>query len=189
MDATRIPYSAYRMLVSLDSDGKCNWMTKLRLLLHETGFGYVSLTQGVGDEQHFIRIFRQRLTDIHFQEWAAGLNASSRFDLYREFKTALNAETYLDCIKQKCFRDCLVRIRLGISNLKVHKNRYARSEELMDNDCPFCPGMQDNDCPFCPGMQDNDCPFCPCMHAGQRTALVLCVQEIREDKTEHAEKY
>ena len=73
------------------------------------------------------------------------MNASGRFDLYREFKTALNAETYLDCIKQKCFKDCLVRIRLGISNLKVHKNRYARSEVLMDNDCPFCPGMQDNE--------------------------------------------
>jgi len=58
MDATRIPYQGCRMLVSLDSNGKCNWVTKLRLLLHETGFGYVWLTQGVGDEQHFIRIFR-----------------------------------------------------------------------------------------------------------------------------------
>ena len=99
MDATRIPYQAYRMLVSLDGDGKCNWVTKLRLLLHETGSGYVWLTQGVGDELHFIRILRHRLTDIHFQEWVAGLNASSRFHLYREFKTAVNAETYLDCIK------------------------------------------------------------------------------------------
>ena len=92
MDATRIPYQASRMLVSLDSDGKCKWVTKLR---HETGFGYVWLTQGVG----VIRIFRQRLTDINFQDWVAGLNASSRLHHYREFKTALNAETYLDCIK------------------------------------------------------------------------------------------
>ena len=112
MDATHIPYQAYRMLVYLDSDGKCNWVTKLRLLLHETGFGYVWLTQGVGDEQHFIRIFRQRLTEINFQDWVAGLNASSWFDHYREFKTVLNAEMHLDYIKQKCFRDCLVCIRL-----------------------------------------------------------------------------
>ena len=120
-------------------------MTKLRLLLHETGLGYVWLTQGVGDELHFSRIFRQRLADINFQDLVAGLNASSRFDHYREFKTALNAETHLDCIKQKCFRDCFVRIRLGISNLKVHKNRYARNDVPQDNDCPFCPGMQDNE--------------------------------------------
>ena len=39
----------------------------------------------------------------------------------------------------------MVRIRLGISNLKVHKNRYAMSDILLDNDCPFCPGMQDNE--------------------------------------------
>ena len=108
-------------------------MTKLRLLLHETGSGYVWLTQGVGDELHFIRIFRQRLTEINFQDWVAGLNASSWFDLCRQFKTAVNAEIYLDCIRQKCSRDCLVRVRLGISNLKVH-NQYARSDVPQDNE-------------------------------------------------------
>ena len=129
----------------MDSDGKCNWVAKLRLLMNETGFGYLWLTQRVGEELHFIRIFRHRLTDINFQDWVAGLNASSRFDHYREFKTALNEEMYLDCIKQKCFRDFLVRIRLGISNLKVQKNRYARSDVPQDKDCPLCPGMQDNE--------------------------------------------
>jgi len=54
-------------LVSLDSDGKCIWVTKLRLLLHETVFGYVWLTQGVGDEQDYSNL--QRLTDIHFHDW------------------------------------------------------------------------------------------------------------------------
>ena len=39
----------------------------------------------------------------------------------------------------------MVRKRLGISNLKVRKNRYARSDMLLDNDCPFCLGMQDNE--------------------------------------------
>ena len=43
------------MLIFLDSDGKSDWMTKLRLLLHETGFGYMWLTQGVGDEQHYLQ--------------------------------------------------------------------------------------------------------------------------------------
>ena len=54
---------------------------------------------------------------------------------------------YLDCVKQEAFRDCLVRVRLGISNLKVHKNRsrYARSDVMPDSDCPVCPGFQDNE--------------------------------------------
>ena len=42
----------------------------------------------------------------------------------------------------------MVRIRLSISNFKVQKNRYARSEVLMDNNCPFCPGMQENELHF-----------------------------------------
>ena len=105
---------------------------------------------GVDDEQHFIRISLQTETANKYQfpelGHLAGLNASSRFDHYREFKTALNAEMYLDCIKQKCFRDCLVRISdwVLVISVKVHKNRYARSDVLL-NDCPFCPGMQGNE--------------------------------------------
>ena len=57
----------------------------------------------------------------------------SRANPYSEFKTALNAEIYLDCLKQEAFRKCLVRVRLGISNLNVHKNRYARGDVLPDN--------------------------------------------------------
>ena len=53
-----MPKQAYPMLPYVDSAGKSNWMTKLRLLLHETGFGSVWLTQGAVDEQHFLRIFR-----------------------------------------------------------------------------------------------------------------------------------
>ena len=34
------------------------------------------------------------VTDINFQDWVAGLNLSSRFDHYLEFKPAQNAETY-----------------------------------------------------------------------------------------------
>ena len=49
MDENRIPKQACAILVSLDSDSKSNWVTKLRLPLHETGFGYVWLTQDVGN--------------------------------------------------------------------------------------------------------------------------------------------
>lgn len=58
MDENCMPKQAYPMLPYVDSAGKSNWMTKLRLLLHETGFGHVWLTQGTVDEQHFLRIFR-----------------------------------------------------------------------------------------------------------------------------------
>ena len=62
---------------------------------------------------------------------------------YRKFKLVLEPEKYLDSIRQKCFRDALVRLRLGISNINVHKNRYKRNDLLTLNNCPFCPEVED----------------------------------------------
>ena len=39
----------------------------------------------------------------------------------------------------------LVRVRLGISNLKVHKDRYVRSDIAQENDCPICPGFREHE--------------------------------------------
>ena len=91
-------------------------------------------------------LFKSSQTDRYtFPRLVAGLNASSRFDHYREFKTALNAETYLHRLLKANMLQGLVRIGLGISDLKVHENRYVRSGVLLDNDCPLCPGMQDKE--------------------------------------------
>ena len=82
---------------------------------------------------------------MNLQGWVAGLNRSSSFDYCREFNTASNAEMYLDCVKQEAIRDCLGRVRSGISNPKVHYSRYASGDVLPDNDCPFCPEFEDNE--------------------------------------------
>ena len=41
MCETRLPYAAYLMLLHLDEQGKINWVTKVRLALFRSGFGYV----------------------------------------------------------------------------------------------------------------------------------------------------
>ena len=55
----------------------------------------------------------------------------------------------LDSIRLKCFRDALIRFRLGISDINVHKNRYKASDLPTGNDCPFCPGVEENECRLC----------------------------------------
>ena len=89
-----IPNQAYRTLVTMDRNGKYNWVTKVILLLQTTVVGYAWLAQGVGNESRFVQTFRQRLLGINSQDWEAGLNASSGFDLYRDFKTMPNPEYY-----------------------------------------------------------------------------------------------
>ena len=41
MDPKRLPNQAYHMLRSLDSCGKCNWVSSVRSLLQSVGFGDV----------------------------------------------------------------------------------------------------------------------------------------------------
>ena len=72
----------------------------------------------------------------------AGINSSERFIQYRKFKPVLEPEKYLDSIRHKCFRDTLVRLGLGISDINVHKNRYKRNDQLALNNCPFCPEVE-----------------------------------------------
>jgi hypothetical protein len=141
MDQSRLPKQALQMLTTLDSNGKINWVSKLKSLLFQSGFGHVWTNQSVGDEKGFVLVLKQRLVDMYLQDWNSCLNLSQRYDEYRLFKQGLYLETYLDCLNIKCFRDTLVRVRLGISNLRVHKNRY---KNYAVNRCPFCPA-EDNE--------------------------------------------
>ena len=36
-----------------------------------------------------------------------------------------------------------MRLRLGISDINVHKYRYKRNDLLAVNNCPFCPEVED----------------------------------------------
>lgn len=121
MDEKRLPKQAYKMLLNLDSVGKHNWVSELKFLLNRTGFGFVWLAQGVGNVNQFCKEFKQRLIDMNMQDWESKINSSERYSLYRYLKSDLGPEMYLDCFKQKCFRDALIRFRMGISNLKIHK--------------------------------------------------------------------
>ena len=98
------------MLCTLDENGKKYWVTLFRL-----GYGFVWLNQGVATEQHFIEQLKQRFIDVYSQEWMVNLRESTRFDTYILFKTSIKYETFLDLVRVKCFRDALIRFRLGIT--------------------------------------------------------------------------
>ena len=109
---------------------------------------------------------------------------SDRFTQYRKFKSVLEPEKYLDSIRQKCFRDALIRFRLGISDINVHKNRCKAS--VYGNDCPFCPGVEENECHLCfkcsmyndirPDVMKNVEPY-------QESALLARLMYSRDDGT------
>ena len=116
MDNSRLPYQAYKMLCTLDENGKKNWVTTVRQTLFHPEYGFVWLNHGVATEQRFIAQLKQRFIDVYSQEWLANLRGSTRFDMYILFKTSIRYETYLDSVRVKCFRGALIRFRLGITN-------------------------------------------------------------------------
>ena len=145
LNLDRLPRQAYQLLVSLDEKGKSNWITKLKMLLFQTGFGVAWINQGVGNEKSFILALKQRLLDMYAQGWNSVINDSPRYAIYKLFKQAITCETYLNCITIKSFRDSMTRFRLGISTLKTHKNRYTRDNRIGINCCPFCPDVVDDE--------------------------------------------
>jgi len=189
MDEGRLPKQAYKMLVALDINGKLNWVTKLRTLICRLGFSYVWLCQGVGNETSFIKCFRQRLVDTYTQEWHDGIVSSDRFILYRDFKNTLCIERYLDCINQKCFRDTLIRVRFGISNLRVHKNRYVKNASCVNNHCSFCPNVDDDELHMmfvCPAYNNFRSPLLSGIAPyNQRSQYVTLMSSQRESIIRH----
>ena len=91
--------------------------------------------QGVTKQKCFLREFKQILTDVFGQDWMASINSSERFIQYRRFKLVLEPEKYLDMIRQKCFKDAFMELRLDISDAIVHKNRYKRNYLHVYQEC------------------------------------------------------
>ena len=165
MDISRLPRKAYKMLYDLDVKGKCkyNWVSKVRLCLYENGFGNVWMSQSVGDEKSFVRIFRQRLVDCRWQNWEWHLDTSERFQIYRTYSSSHFMKKYLSLNIDKHLRFVLTRFRFGISNIHVHAFRYQNVSNA-DMLCPLCAGSTEDEIHFvlqCPVLGDIRKKFIP----------------------------
>ena len=62
-----------------------NWVSQVQTLLSTLGFYEVWLSQGVGDNNLFLSVFKRRLDDNFVQKWNAELNDSTRALFFRSF--------------------------------------------------------------------------------------------------------
>ena len=98
MSEERYPRNCYIMLKRQDDIGRNNWVTSVKNLLYRYGFGFVWLSQEVGNVNEFILSFKQRLIDCKRQNWFENVNISARCDTYKHFKSLLTPEKYLICL-------------------------------------------------------------------------------------------
>jgi hypothetical protein len=146
MDEDRIPKLSYNMLLSLHCKNKRNWATDICYTLYRYGFGYVWENQGVEDVNRFILAFKQRLFDCHLQDLDSNIGSNERYALYTTFRQLHDVPQYLYSIRNPALRKVLVRVRLGVSQLKTHQLRYSKEHANMI--CPFCKTVEENEIHF-----------------------------------------
>ena len=84
-----LSYVIYR----LDQAGRITWVSGVKDILSKYGFGFVWLSQEVGNADLFLHQFMQRLKDSALQQWNTDVTPNSKLSSYREYLTMLNVET------------------------------------------------------------------------------------------------
>lgn len=143
MHQDRLPYQAYRMLLLVDESGGQCWVSQLKNILSKTGFMYVWLFQGVGDESTFMILFKQRLVDMYIQEWSEAVRKSERHQQYMELKESFGRENYLLNIDRFHFRACLSKARFNMLPINGNINRFGNN--FTKKMCPFCANAIENE--------------------------------------------
>lgn len=78
MPTTRFPRKCYSLLLLDASYGKAYWVSKMKMLLYDMGFGYIWERQFLCSINSFISEFMARAQNIYLQEWHTSLSAGSK---------------------------------------------------------------------------------------------------------------
>lgn len=97
-------------------DDKANWASLLRDMLFNLGFGEVWYNQGVEEEERFLQVFKQRITDNYMQVWKQKIGNTRKSLLYRRFHDIFSPCQYLQHIKN-------VKHRIALTHLRTRNNR------------------------------------------------------------------
>ena len=137
MPNNRYPKQCYLMLKYLDEKNKHTYAFEVRKLLFSYGYGFIWLSQDIGDINSFIKEFRIRVKDIMQQDWHNSLISSSKANLYSQYKSLLNVESYISLNFPFHLRQAFAKFRCSDHKLNIEVGRHyniLREERI----CSFC---------------------------------------------------
>ena len=94
------------------------------MLLCQLGFGNVWTEQSVGEDDSFIFIFSQKVSDVSIQKWHSEVSNSSKLRTYCQFKSVLEEEKYITNLNIFKFRKTFTNFRISCHSLRVETGRY-----------------------------------------------------------------
>ena len=106
-----------------------NWASSVKNLLSRVGFLHVREAQGVGNENAFFNIFKQKINDIFTQDWHSRLENSTRaicYLTYAKFQISKVFRLFEHCEIQKC----LSWLWLSSHRLQVEVVRWAKPNKI-----------------------------------------------------------
>ncbi|XP_077994296.1 uncharacterized protein LOC144448021 [Glandiceps talaboti] len=137
MPESRLPFKAYQMLFKMDEQGKHSWVTQVKHLFYQYGFGESCLNQGVGNTVVFLSEFSTRVKDVKSQEWWSEVCANEKTSYYRNFKKELAPEMYISLISLCKYRRALARFRCSSHALEIETGRH-RGTDREFRICKLC---------------------------------------------------
>lgn len=159
-----LPCKAYKMLLRLHKRNRRTWASSICCVLYRFDFDGVRENQGIGDDKMFLKELKERLLALYKQKWATSLRTNDRFFFYSTFKSTLSLSFYLNDLKHVKVRNFLIRIRLGISQLKTHELWFTMNRSQADLTCPFCRHHTENEMHLiltCPRYKEIQEPYIP----------------------------
>jgi hypothetical protein len=135
MDNNRFPKITYLMLYNLDCYNRTSWVTNVKRIVFQFGFGYSWIMQDVGNPELFICQFKQRVKDNDIQNWHSSITSNSRLYAYSTYKSVLNVELYLKSNNRSMFKHALAKFRCSCYNSITNRWVGVGEEYYM---CRYC---------------------------------------------------
>lgn len=141
-----------------------------------------------GNEKVFLKCLKERLIDTFRQDWIVKVQnrSETRYSLYSKLKSELYLSTYLCEIKHVQAKSSITRLRLGVSHLNTHYNRFKSNPSLEDLECPFCKDVMENEVHFlfcCPMYNDLRDKYIDYKYVSRPSEFRLSVLLASESKT------
>ena len=145
---TIILATVYKDMLEDCQKGLNNWVTMVKNMLFEFGFGNIWHNPYNMNVNVFYNQFKQRLIDCFIQKWKNDLESNQVLNMYKHLKTDFMFENYLNVLPER-LRVPLSRLRLSSHSLRIETGRYGRARiERNQRLCVLCDSDIDDEYHF-----------------------------------------
>ena len=148
------------LLLNISQPNHKTWVSEVKDMFNSLGLGYIWNLQKVENENDFLKLFRQRLHDIYYQNWVSEVSNSSEGRLYKFLKSKHEFESYLNLPKH--LRISIAKVRMSSHIFLIERGRWLKIERKK-RICDLCSTIEDEFHIFieCPRFMDERKKFIP----------------------------